>query len=373
MSELKGRILNDSRTSDLADIEYMNEELRTLDYSSCIEPPKTLLFRGGIHSPYVIFQRVIRKETIWKDLAQETCLPKECFGRVVSTTFACNGFSHVVHYILPPNHQSGMRHPTIFYVHGGPSSSYDGTFSSVEHLWLQYLSSLGFVAVAVNYRGNKGFGDAYEQAIIGDFGGQHVEDIKQLATQIRQLNCVDPQRMHYFGHSFGSYMGGMLLAQHGQFVQQTFKTMILASGVYDWSKNLWGTDPSSFCSPFDRKTVEKRAGGWLARIHKVIGKTESGYPVFADPALDKELNRRISPIEQKAFAKSTPVLLIHGDKDNQVSCLCSQQLYERFIEEGILADFVIIKDADHGYTGSESSLRFMRTLSSFLRDNKGAL
>ncbi len=362
--QLQAKIINDSRTSDLSDIEYLGYELTTLDYTTCVEPTKALMFRGGIHTPYTVFKRIMGEETLWKDLAQEAGIERSCFGQVVSMSLVCNGLAHVVHYILPPNHKPGERHPTVFYVHGGPTGHYDGDFSSIEHSWLQYIASQGYVAVGINYRGNTGYGADYQHAIIGDFGGQHIEDVKQMAVRIRQLDCVDPQKMHYFGHSFGSYTGGMLLSCHGAFVQQTFKTMILASGVYDWSKNIWAKDADSFFGPFDKDTAERRMGGWLPQIHKQLKAAQGS--LYADPASDAELNGRISPMAQRVLTPSVPVLLIHGDADTQVTLFSTQQFYERLKHEGAAAECVFVNGAVYGYAGAEASCSFVRNLSSFL-------
>ena len=363
---LKGRIINDSRTSDLTDIEYSNYVVWSRDYQQRIRSSRTFVFRGGIHAPHTIFSRVVgEKEMVWKDQAFEAGLDPAQFGRVVSTRLSCNGLSHVVHSILPPGHRPGQRHPTVFYVHGGPVNHYDGDFSSIEHAWLQFFASQGYVVVGINYRGNRGYGDDYQRAVIGDFGGQHVEDVRQIAEQVSRFDGVDPQKLHYFGHSFGSYTGAMLIAKNREFVQQTFKTMVLASGIYDWSKNLWAHDAAAFAPPFDTATAERRRDGWLPQIHKVVGQTETGDPIYADPADDGELNARISPMAQRSLAVAIPILLVQGDADKQVSPCGTVQFYQRLRQEGVSCECLFIPGADHAYSSPEAASCFVRNLADF--------
>ena len=74
---------------------------------------------------------------------------------------------------LPPGYRSGDAPlPTVLYYHGGPHNTVALGFNETMHV----LAGAGFAVVGVNFRGSTGFGAAYADSILGDWGTRELAD-----------------------------------------------------------------------------------------------------------------------------------------------------------------------------------------------------
>lgn len=81
--------------------------------------------------------------------------------------------------------------PAIILPHGGPAS-----YDRFDFDWMaQYFASRGYLVLQPNFRGSTGYGEAFKDAGIGEWGGKMLSDIDDgLAALIRDER-VDPNRV----------------------------------------------------------------------------------------------------------------------------------------------------------------------------------
>jgi acetyl esterase/lipase len=92
--------------------------------------------------------------------------------------------------------------PTLFQVHGGPTSHDRDAFSPRVQAWVDH----GFAVVLVNYRGSTGYGSGWRDGIIGSPGFTELEDIAKAYERVQEIGFADPARTMISGASWGGYL-----------------------------------------------------------------------------------------------------------------------------------------------------------------------
>ncbi|MFM7913408.1 MAG: prolyl oligopeptidase family serine peptidase, partial [Bacteroidota bacterium] len=91
------------------------------------------------------------------------------------------------------------------------------------------MAAKGYIVVAPNRRGLPGFGQAWNEQISGDWGGQAMKDMLWVTDSVKKLPFVDAGRMAAVGASFGGYTVYWLAGNH----DGRFKSFIAHCGVYN--------------------------------------------------------------------------------------------------------------------------------------------
>ncbi|MEE4272829.1 MAG: S9 family peptidase [Thermoanaerobaculales bacterium] len=109
------------------------------------------------------------------------------------------------YFIEPVGRQPGKKYPLAFLIHGGPQGSFDDHF---HYRWNpQIYAGAGYATVMIDFHGSTGYGQAFTDAINGDWGGAPYEDLmKGLDDVLRRHTWIDPDRVAAAGASFGGYM-----------------------------------------------------------------------------------------------------------------------------------------------------------------------
>jgi dipeptidyl aminopeptidase/acylaminoacyl peptidase len=112
--------------------------------------------------------------------------------------------AHALFY--PPTHEQfrgpdGELPPLLVEIHGGPTSAAVPALS----LPVQYWTSRGFAVVDVNYGGSTGYGRAYREQLLGEWGVVDVADCMAAAEWLAAQGRVDRNRMCIRGGSAGGY------------------------------------------------------------------------------------------------------------------------------------------------------------------------
>ena len=92
--------------------------------------------------------------------------------------------------------------PTVFRIHGGPSGVDTDAFTPSVQAWVDH----GFAVVMVNYRGSRGYGKAWMDAIVGKPGYRELEDIAAVREHVVAAGIADPSRVVLHGGSWGGYL-----------------------------------------------------------------------------------------------------------------------------------------------------------------------
>ena len=226
----------------------------------------------------------------------------------------------VVHgQLFMPARNGAERRPAIVYLHGGPprqmllgwhySDYYANAYASN-----QYMASLGFVVLSVNYRLGIGYGYEFHQAPkSGQAGAAEYTDVKAGGEWLRRQSFVDGNRIGIYGGSYGGYLTAMGLARDSKL----FAAGVDFHGVHDM--------------------VAARGGLAAARDR---------YEKAPDFDLAMKTAWLSSPVAYVSGWKS-PVLIIQGDDDRNVRFNQSVDLVNRLEKQGVPYETLMIVDDTH--------------------------
>ena len=91
--------------------------------------------------------------------------------------------------------------PLVVMVHGGPTSQRLTGFD----IGVQFFTSRGYAVLNVNYRGSTGYGRAYRDLLLGNWGLYDVQDATSGARHLVGQGLVDGKRLVIMGGSAGGY------------------------------------------------------------------------------------------------------------------------------------------------------------------------
>lgn len=224
---------------------------------------------------------------------------------------------------LPSDFDPDGTYPVVVRLHGHP-----GQWNHSFRILTQYFVSQGFVAVAPNPRGSRGFGDGFHDLHIADYGGVELDDVMRVIPFMESLGYVDMTRKATWGGSGGGYMSFVIATEE----PLAFEAQVIRAPVSDWE-----------LLAIDRYGAEGRA--WTANRTPRRERSEFGGPADEIP---EEYHDR-SPIN---FVENVtvPQLLIQGLRDGSVPPRQSQIWAERMEELGKddLLTYVELPDEDHG-------------------------
>ncbi len=169
--------------------------------------------------------------------------------------------------------------PTVVQIHGGPHTLYGWA-----PFWeFQVLAASGMSVFYSNPRGSEGYGLAFNEANIADWGDGPMRDVLAGVDALVTDGLADPERLGVTGGSYGGYLTNWIVAH-----DQRFRAAITCRSVTDLTMlmltgDLGGTD-------------------WA--------KYEFGADTWQDP----ELFRRLSPLTYARQIR-TPLLIQHAEHD----------------------------------------------------------
>ena len=191
-------------------------------------------------------------------------------------------------YLTLPKGLAPRALPTVLLVHGGPwwRDAWDNSLD-VE----QFLANRGYAVLQINYRGSTGYGRAFTEAAIGEFGRKMQDDLVDAVRWAIGEGISDPAKVAIMGASYGGYAALAGLA---------FTPEIFACGVSLVGGSNWAT------------LVETAPKYWKPLAHKF-------HRYIGDPAIPEQRERMlaISPITH-ADAVRAPVLIIQTENDVRV-------------------------------------------------------
>ncbi len=131
------------------------------------------------------------------------------------------------YFIEPVGRTPGHSYPLAFLIHGGPQGSFDDHW---HYRWNpQIYAAHGYATVMIDFHGSTGYGQAFTDAINGDWGGAPFEDLmKGLDHILRTHPWIDEERMAAAGASFGGYMINWIQGQTDR-----FKALVCHDGNLD--------------------------------------------------------------------------------------------------------------------------------------------
>jgi len=230
---------------------------------------------------------------------------------------------------LPPASAPGEKHPAMIFFHGGSRRQMLLGWHYMDYYhnaygMNQYLASLGYVVLSVNYRSGIGYGLNFREALnYGASGASEFNDVLGAGLYLRTRPDVDPKRIGLWGGSYGGYLTALGLAR----ASDLFTAGVDFHGVHDWS---------AFRGP-DRTADEKA----------IRTAFES------------------SPMASVSTWRS-PVLLIHGDDDRNVPFSQTVMLVEALRKQNVQFEELIFPDEIHGFLTEKRWLEAYHATANFL-------
>lgn len=234
-------------------------------------------------------------------------------------------------FLTLPAGRAPQRRPSVLLPHGGPiGPSDDWAFDSDA----QFLASLGYTVVQVNYRGSGGRGPDFEDAGLRHFGDRIQQDLLDGLRWAVEQGYADGARVCVYGASFGGYASLLLpILSPG-----TFRCAIDYAGVSDWTIEFRSSDTS----------------------HSALGR---GY--LAEALGDEAAARAISPL-YRLDAFSVPVLIVHGEADERVPVRNARALRAALEKSGKPFEWLVKPKEGHGFYSEANRAELYRRMQQFL-------
>ena len=221
---------------------------------------------------------------------------------------------------VPRDLKAGEKRPAVLFFHGGSRRQmllawhYMGYYHNT-YAMNQFLASRGYVVLSVNYRSGTGYGLNFREALnYGATGASEFNDVLGAGLYMKSRSDVDAHRIGIYGGSYGGYLTAHALAR----ASDLFAAGVDIHGVHDWNVGIRTFIPSYDPGP----DIERR-------------------------------NFNASPL---AFVSGwrSPVLLVHGDDDRNVSFAETVTLAEALRKQGVTFEQLILPDEIHGFLRNES-------------------
>jgi dipeptidyl aminopeptidase/acylaminoacyl peptidase len=139
-------------------------------------------------------------------------------------------------YVVKPANFTGGKVPVAFLIHGGPQGSFGDHF---HYRWNpEVFAGHGYAVVMIDFHGSTGYGQAFTDAISGDWGGAPFEDLmKGLDAALAKYSFLDSTRMAALGASYGGYMINWLNGNTDR-----FKALVCHDGIFDTRMAYYDTE-----------------------------------------------------------------------------------------------------------------------------------
>ena len=235
---------------------------------------------------------------------------------------------------IPQGIASGERRPAMVFFHGGSQRQmllgwHYMEYYSNAYAMNQYLASLGYIVLSVNYRSGIGYGLNFREALkYGASGASEFNDVLGAGLYLKNRPDVDGTRIGSWGGSYGGYLTALALAR----ASNLFSAGVDMHGVHNWN-----TELPTFSTNYDPR---ERAD--VARL-----------------AFES------SPMASVATWRS-PVLLIHGDDDRNVPFAQTEELVGALRRQKVDFEELIFPDEIHDFLLRRDWVRAYSTSAEFL-------
>lgn len=231
--------------------------------------------------------------------------------------------------IYPPHFDPNKKYPTLLYCQGGPQSSVSQFFS---YRWnFQIMAANGYIVVAPNRRGLPSFGQAWNEQISGDYGGQNMKDYLSAIDALANERFVDKNRLGAVGASYGGFSIYWLAGHHNK----RFKAFIAHDGIFNLESMYLETEEMWFVNwdlggPYWDKNNKTAQRSYANSPHRFVDKWD------------------------------TPIMVIHGGKDYRIVDSQGMSAFNAAVIRGIPAKLLYFPEENHWILSPQNGVLWQR-------------
>ena len=222
-----------------------------------------------------------------------------------------DGFDIQGWLLRPYEFNEQNKYPFILEIHGGPHAMYGYTFFHE----MQLLAAKGYAVLYTNPRGSHGYGQQFAHGTYGDYGGGDYRDLMLSVDYVlERYDFIDKNRLGVTGGSYGGFMTNWIVGHTNR-----FKVAVTQRSISNWL-SMFGTSDIGyfFC------------------------KWELGVDLLDSP----EKLWDFSPLKYTKNIE-TPLLILHSEKDLNVSIEQSEQLFTTLKFLGKEVEFIRFPNENH--------------------------
>lgn len=214
--------------------------------------------------------------------------------------------------LKPPAFDPAKKYPLVQLIHGGPHGPWKDEF---HFRWnAQMYAAQGYVVALINFHASSGYGQAFSDAIVGDWGGKPYEDImKGLDYLLANHPFLDKTKVGAAGASYGGYMIDWIEGHTDR-----FKVLVSHDGVFDL-RSMYGATEELWFPEWEQQGT---------------------------PWTNPEQYTKWSPSHYVQNFK-TPCLVIHGERDYRVPLEQGLQLFTSLQRMNVPSKLLVFPDEDH--------------------------
>jgi len=244
-------------------------------------------------------------EALWRGLALADV---ERIAYKAADGWEIDGF-----FVKPLGWQEGKKYPMILSVHGGPAGMYGVDW----YHEFQVYAARGWAVFFTNPRGSTGYGEKFENGIIGEWGNKDYTDIMSgVDLVLAKYPWIDRDRLGVTGGSYGGFMTNWIVGHTDRFkaavTLRSLSNFISDEGTRDFAYG-----------------HRRDFGGY------VFDKFETYW--------DR------SPLKYAKNVK-TPTLILHSDNDYRVPLEQGEQWFRALKHYRVTTELVIFPRENHNLT-----------------------
>ena len=226
-------------------------------------------------------------------------------------------------YVIKPANHRGGKAPVAFLIHGGPQGSFGDHF---HYRWNpEFYAGAGYAVVFIDFHGSTGYGQAFTDAISGDWGGAPYQDLMLgLDAALAKYKWLDGKRMAALGASYGGYMINWLNGHTDR-----FDALVCHDGIFDTEFGYYDTE-------------------------------EIWFPEWEHKGTPWDKPEEFTKWSPSAFVKNwkTPTLVIHGGRDYRIPESHGIAAFTALQRRGIPSRFLEFPDENHWVLKPQNSKRW---------------